>query len=126
MSCHRSTAMVVADIVRIAPTIHLVWEANRFSINNRALARASRDSAWWADSDDRRLVVATQMANRQMLVPLIRRFYENRRDHPIAPADGQERENRQTARLRRVPPPAAASSAPERVPPYPLRGSKNT
>ena len=24
------------------PTIHLVWEANRFSINNSASARASR------------------------------------------------------------------------------------
>ena len=39
---------------------------------------------------------------------------------------GQERENRRTTRLRRVLPPAAASSAPERVPPSPLRGSKNS
>ena len=38
-------------------------------------------------------------------------------DHTGRP--DQDRENRRAGRLRRVPPPAAASSAPERVPPSP-------
>lgn len=83
-------------------------------------------------SDGRGVVLppAGLMVNGQVLALLIRGFYEECRNHPTAPAAGpgagQERENRQTARLRRVPPPAAASSAPERVPPYPQRGWKNS
>ncbi len=74
------------------------------------------------------------MVNGQVPAPLIRGFYGECRNHPTAPGWSggrsrtrkQERENRQTARLRRVPPPAAASSAPERVPPSPQRGWKNS